>query len=163
MDYCNNNLVPINPGFWDSTMGDSLGCRLYHNGAVPTLGKSHCDHADQSGGNTCGLWCEVYCDLIQKNCKGDNEQYKDTPTCMSACANIAATGKDNDASGNTIQCRIYHAGVAGNPSSNAKEHCPHAGKDGAGACGGTAPTTTGSANVVVASFVMIVALIAAIL
>jgi len=171
MNYCNNNLVPIALGAWDDTGIDSLGCRVYHNGAVPTLGTGHCSHADQAGGDVCGTYCDVYCDLIQKNCQGSNQQYPDTASCMSACALIPATGQDNDAGGDTIQCRIYHAGVAGNPIANAPVHCPHAGKNGAGVCGGTAPTTgatatTGgksSASSVVASLFLVLAMIAALL
>jgi len=190
LSYCNANLKYA-PGGFNTTGDDTLGCRLYHNGAVPVLGAAHCLHADQSGGNVCGSYCQVYCDLVQKNCVGNNQQYPDTATCMTACNNMPANGTDNATGGDTVQCRIYHAGVAGNPPANAQAHCPHAGQNGAGVCGGTAPTstaattttatatsakvttgtatttsspaTTASSSTVVASFFLVVALIVALL
>jgi len=164
-DYCTNNLLAF-PGNYNDTAPDTLGCRLYHNSAVTILGVTHCPHAGPSGGNTCGLWCDVYCDLVQKNCVGGNSQYADKPTCMTACALMSANGNQGDTAGDTVQCRIYHAGVAGNPPSGATLHCPHAGKNGAGVCGGTAPpsATTKSAGVQVAvSVFSVIALVAALL
>jgi len=83
---------------------------------------------------------------------------------MTACAAMSNSGSQGDTSGNTVQCRIYHAGVAGNPSTNAVTHCPHAGPNGAGVCGGTPPApaaTTASAGVqVAASLFSVVAMIA---
>jgi len=165
--YCTNNLNAF-PGQFNSTGDDTLGCRLYHNSAVPTLGVVHCLHASPSGDDTCGSWCSVYCDLIQKNCAGSLQQYPDATSCMSACAAMNQSGNIADTAGDTVQCRIYHAGVAGNPSSNANPHCLHAGPNGDGVCGGTATlgtssSTTGSdATVAVASvfLVTILALVA---
>lgn len=51
---------------------------------------------------------------------------------MGSCAAIPQNGKDMDASGNTMQCRVYHTGAA---ASGADLHCPHAGPSGGGACG----------------------------
>jgi len=87
---------------------------------------------------------------------------------------MPSNAPDTAVSGDSVQCRIYHAGVAGNPITNAPVHCPHASKDGAGTCGGTPPPTTGStggsttkgsgASSVAASVVLIVvALVAALL
>jgi len=166
LGYCNANIVQRLGGF-NTTGDDSLGCRLYHNSAVPVLGQAHCAHADPSGGGVCGSYCTVYCDLIQANCVGSNVQYPDTPTCMSACAQMPSSAPDGSTAGDSVQCRIYHAGVAGNPISNAKVHCPHAGQNGAGVCGGTATTgssaagTTGksAAASTVASLFLVVALV----
>jgi len=166
--YCLNNLVPV-LGVYNDTGVDTLGCRIYHNSAVTILGTGHCAHAGPAGDNTCGTWCSVYCDLVQANCYGGNSQYADKATCMTACSTMSTSGNQGDASGDTVQCRIYHAGVAGNPIGNAGTHCPHAGKNGAGVCGGTAPTTTAAATTksagvqVAVSVFSVIALIAALL
>jgi len=64
---------------------------------------------------------------------------------MTACNLMPNNAADGITTGDSVQCRIYHAGVAGNPPTNAAVHCPHAGKNGAGQCGGTAPTSTSAA------------------
>lgn len=75
------------------------------------------------------LSCSTYCSEIQKNCTGGNLQYMDTAECMAACASFAVgTSTVTDMSGNTLGCRIYHAGT---PSvMAAATHCPHAGPGG---------------------------------
>jgi len=176
MDYCNNNLFSNFLGAWNDTAGDSVGCRVYHADAAQALNAAiHCTHAGPSGANTCGLWCDVYCDLVQQNCgsAGSNSQYATASACQTACASMATSGSPGDTSGNTVQCRIYHAGVAGNPSSNAAVHCPHAGASGGGVCGtgtgstatgaGTAGTTKSGASTIAVSVFAVVAMIAAIL
>ena len=112
------------------TSGDTIGCRTYHAGVAGTDAPSavtHCPHAGASGGNTCGAWCDVYCDTVQRNCVGANKVYTDATTCKAACAAFPTTGKPNDTAGNTVQCRIYHAGAAGADAASATLHCPHTG------------------------------------
>jgi len=169
MNYCTNNLLSF-PGAFNTTGDDTLGCRLYHQTAVPVVGTVHCLHASPAGDNTCGAWCDVYCDLIMKNCFGNNVQYNSMTECKTQCAGMSNTGDNTATTGDTVQCRIYHAGVAGNPLTNAPVHCIHAGKNGGGQCGGTAATTgavattgTGAASVVAASFALMATLIAALL
>jgi hypothetical protein len=103
------------------TSGNTLGCRLYHAGAAASDPVTHCPHAGPTGGNVCGTWCDNYCQLMAKNCTGSNAVY-DAATCMTKCMTIPTTGKPNDTSGNTVQCRIYHLGVA---ATDAATHCPH--------------------------------------
>ena len=120
------------------TSGNTLGCRLYHGGAPaesdPAL---HCPHAGPSGGAVCGGWCENYCHLAQKNCAGDEALYGSVDACMAACGGFAADGEPGDVDGDSVQCRIYHAGTpaAGDPAL----HCPHAGPSGGGVCGDAPP------------------------
>jgi hypothetical protein len=75
------------------------------------------------------LDCSTYCTEIQNNCTGGNLQYMNTAECMTACASFAVgTSTVTDMSGNTLGCRIYHAGA---PSMMAAAtHCPHAGPAG---------------------------------
>jgi hypothetical protein len=108
-------------GMTGDTTGNTIGCRLYHAGAAAADPVLHCPHAGPTGGNVCGSWCDNYCQLMAKNCTGSNAVY-DAATCMTKCAMIPTSGQVNDAAGNTIQCRIYHLGVA---ATDPVLHCPH--------------------------------------
>ncbi len=88
------------------------------------------------------LDCPSYCTEIQANCTGANAQYPDMAHCLGTCAAFpVGTSKVTDTAGDTLGCRIYHAGM---PSATTPAtHCPHAGpagdvlKDGATAlCSG---------------------------
>lgn len=71
--------------------------------------------------------CSSYCSEIQANCTGDNAQYANSAACTAACASFSV-GTSTDMSGNTLGCRIYHAGT---PSVTAPAtDCPHAGPAG---------------------------------
>ena len=109
-------------GMTGDTSGNTIGCRLYHAGAAAADPTTHCPHAGPTGGNVCGSWCENYCQLMAKNCTGANAVY-DAATCMTKCATIPTSGQVNDTTGNSIQCRIYHLGVA---ASDPATHCAHA-------------------------------------
>lgn len=78
-----------------------------------------------------GNSCATYCTSIMANCAGVNQQYTDTASCLGACAAFPP-GTSADKSGNTLGCRIYHAGAA---ATDATTHCPHAGPGGASVCG----------------------------
>jgi len=171
LSYCQNDMQTNFLGNWNDTAGDTVGCRVYHaDNAEAFSGAVHCLHAGPSGDNVCGTWCATYCDLIQQNCVGGtNSQYASATACASACAGFSTSGNPGDTTGNTVQCRIYHAGVAGNPITNAGLHCPHAGPTGGGQCvaatgTGTATgtaTTASYASTVVASAFLVIAMIAA--
>jgi len=161
-DYCTNNLE-LFQGSWNDTGGDTIGCRLYHSTAAVTSPSVHCPHSGPSGDNICGTWCQVYCDLVEQNCVGGNSQYTSNSDCMSTCAGLSTSGKPGDTTGDTIQCRIYHAGVAGNPITNAQVHCPHAGPTGGGQCGGSATTGKSDASSVVVSLFLVAAALMALL
>jgi hypothetical protein len=84
--------------------------------------------------------CAAYCAKIQMNCTagsgdaGSNVQYATTGDCNNQCMTAAAwpPGMIGDTSGNTIGCRLYHAGAA---AADPVFHCPHAGPTGGGLCG----------------------------
>lgn len=85
---------------------------------------------DAPGGS---LSCTSYCQTIQTNCTAAaTKQYNDADQCERTCA-FMPVGAMSDTQGNTLGCRLYHAGApaAGNPTM----HCAHGGPGGAGACG----------------------------
>lgn len=92
----------------------------------PTSGEST---ADPTG--VVALDCATYCSTITANCTGERTQYGNDPFCQAACAAFPA-GTLDDMAGNTLGCRIYHAGAA---QADPTVHCVHAGPGGAGACG----------------------------
>lgn len=58
------------------------------------------------------LDCTSYCTEIQTNCTGVNAQYPDVAHCTSACRSFTVGASQvTDRSGNTLGCRIYHAGA----------------------------------------------------
>jgi len=84
-----------------------------------------------AGAPTCAEFCAVY----GANCREANSEFASTMDCLNYCENVAGwqPGVRGATSGDTIACRIYHAGAPA--ASNAAEHCPHAGPSGAGVCG----------------------------
>lgn len=72
--------------------------------------------------------CNQYCDLVMANCQDANKLYESADECLSACETIPDTGEDGATSGNSIQCRIYHAGDSAAGAEPAT-HCPHAGEN----------------------------------
>ena len=123
------------PAEWtsDGAVGNSLQCRLHHVGlASETDPEVHCPRAAPSGGGVCGRECDVYCDLVEANCDGDHALYADRDGCMTACAGFPVDGVSGAATGDSIQCRIHHAGVPA--AAEPAVHCPSAGRDGAGVC-----------------------------
>ena len=127
-------------GAADDVDGNTVGCRMYHAGVADLQGNAedkaaHCTHAGATGANTCGSWCDNYCHLAMTNCTGEQAIYDDSVACAAACAGFAADGAIGAAAGDTVQCRIYHLGVAGAPDmGGAETHCPHGGVDGGGVC-----------------------------
>lgn len=107
------------------TSGNTLGCRTYHAGAAAGSMENavmHCPHAGPGGAGYCGSNCEGYCNLAQGAC----DTYESTAACSTACAGFSDmepfTAKA--VTGNTLQCRLYHASVA---SADPTTHCPHIG------------------------------------
>jgi hypothetical protein len=136
LDYCTTWAL-LDPGFVGQTSGNTVGCRLYHATVAAGAGMAatHCPHAGPSGGDVCGSWCDNYCHLALANCTGGNTLYASEGECQTACALLPEDGLPGDAGGDTVQCRIYHLGVAGsNLPDSANTHCSHGGLDGDGVC-----------------------------
>jgi len=145
MTYCAN--MPDAP--WNE-MGDNVGCRLLNTFSAglnpPFLRGEQCANGGPSGNNKCGSWCDVYCGLAMNNCQDANALYENYTVCNETCQMFNVSGHVNDASGDSVECRIYHLGVAGTSPANAAIHCPHGNATSFdGMCGGAIPepTTTG--------------------
>src|SRR4051812_35015453 len=84
---------------------------------------------DAAVGAPVTLGCETYCTEIQANCTGANAQYPDTAHCFATCMSFTVgTGQTTDMSGNTLECRTFHAGT---PSiTTPATHCVYAGPGG---------------------------------
>jgi hypothetical protein len=96
--------------------------------------------------------CATYCNVVNQNCTGASSQYAFWPNdCMDLCA-FWETGNPGDTTGDTRECRIYHAGAAQGSASNAAFHCPHAGPLGGGVGYCVAPDASDSAKAVCDSF-----------
>ncbi|HEY0136809.1 MAG TPA: hypothetical protein VGB85_22160 [Nannocystis sp.] len=87
--------------------------------------------SDTPTGEPIALDCNTYCTTITSNCTAQNAQYASMAQCETSCGAFAL-GTDADQMGNTLGCRIYHAGAAaGAPET----HCTHAGPGGNNQCG----------------------------
>ncbi len=74
--------------------------------------------------------CATYCTEIQTNCTGANAQYPAEASnahCLATCASFSL-GTAADKTGNTLGCRIYHAGAPA--MQDPATHCVHAGPGG---------------------------------
>ena len=96
--------------------------------------------------------CKVYCDVVHENCTGALSQYAFWPDdCLQLCA-FWETGNPGDTTGDTRECRIYHAGAAQGSLANATFHCPHAGPLGGGVGYCVAPDASDTPHAICASF-----------
>jgi hypothetical protein len=111
--------------------GNSLACRSGHLAEIQDGSESpetHCAHVGPTGGGSCGTLCDAYCSLVLEHCVGTNQVYASDPECRTACALLPATGSEGDSTGDTVQCRIYHAEAAG---ADPVTHCSHTRADSA--------------------------------
>ena len=74
--------------------------------------------------------CENYCTTVMKSCKGKNALYTTEKTCLAVCAKFDP-GDDEDTSGNTLACRVFHLDEA----VLEPESCVGIGPGGNGTCG----------------------------
>ena len=124
-DDCMASCATWPPGDMADTLGNTLGCRIYHAGYPASQEPSiHCRHAGPSGDNVCGVPCVGFCTLVQGVCTGGNQVYADSATCRSSCNGFATDPpySANVTSGNSYACRLYHATKA---STTPATHCAH--------------------------------------
>jgi hypothetical protein len=124
----------INGGLW--VLGMALcGCSSTSTstgGAAGEMGTGGSGGGSGSAGaGPVSLNCPSYCSLIATNCSGEQLQYASEGDCLATCAALLE-GTLQDTQGNTLGCRLYHAGAA---AGNAAVHCPHAGPLGSSVCG----------------------------
>lgn len=84
-----------------------------------------------SGGSSPATPCDAYCDAIQANCTGNNQEYASRDVCMTLCAAFEP-GVPGDTSNDSLECRTHYAGLA---LAEPNTRCKQAGPLGTGACG----------------------------
>jgi hypothetical protein len=102
-------------------------------GTTTSSTTSTSDGGGGEGGGATGATCASYCASVGANCTAGNLQYADEAQCLAACAAFEQ-GEPGATSGNSLECRQYHADFASNDPAT---HCVHAGPLGTGACEGT--------------------------
>jgi hypothetical protein len=118
--HCESACELFDVGLSTDRIEDTLGCRLYHSYASLEAPDNHCPHAGPSGDGHCGADnCESYCALAETACPGPWADAGLTlEQCMTTCSEVDGAERDSGYvseaahSGNTIQCRIYHATLA---------------------------------------------------
>lgn len=104
--------------------------------AISIASLAACGGDDGGGGKdappAAELTCASYCSSITANCTGTNQQFTGMTDCMASCTHYPL-GALSDMSGNTLGCRIYHAGAPA--MTTPATHCLHAGPGGNGGCG----------------------------
>jgi hypothetical protein len=88
------------------TSGDSVACRYTQANSAAIAPASFCGAAGPTGGNTCGTWCDGYCDLMLHSCSGT---YASATACQSACAAFPSNGAIGVTTGDSVQCRSTYA------------------------------------------------------
>lgn len=127
MKSCVNSAATFAPGTAADMTGNTLGCRAYHATAAKDAPATHCVHAGPAGGGLtyCGDTCEGFCDIAAATCKAE---WPDKAACMTSCMGLSSTIQNYNTSftsGNTVECRLYHATVAATDAASATTHCPH--------------------------------------
>jgi len=150
LKYCATFPVSGNQIPGTATSGNSLECRSYHVGVAlispAAVDKTaHCSHARAvSASNTCGTACDAYCNTWIGGCNATyTSKYSSWADCTSKCATWSA-GTAGAASGNTLACRQYHAGVALLASGTTRnDHCGHSYATSTGNCVDGAGSSSG--------------------
>jgi len=135
---------------------NTQACRIYHLGVASTTA-GHCSHGSVSGNNSCGTVVPNLCHYIGAICAfGANTwQFATEAACVTAltpsATNVIPQGVAWATSGNSLECRFYHAAVAasyivGGSNANAADavtqtqtHCSHVLQNPVAGC--SAPTT----------------------
>lgn len=109
---------------------NSVECRLTQ--AKAGSSRDACLAASAYGGNVCGNRCDVFCDLVDKNCiqtQGDAAPYKSKSDCVEACHaftykadGFEGPGEAASGANDSLNCRMYHLILSLDDRVN---HCPH--------------------------------------
>lgn len=152
--YCQHPSFTVVPtGTAGDTANNTLACRIHHAVQAGTTSgatrEAHCAAAALGGGDVCGSFCDVYCELALNVCTTANNpgftgsslfSSGGTPSmseCQSACAgypeSVLAGVSQTDqvfGYGDSVQCRNHHlqaAVVEGQDQASAYAlHCGHA-------------------------------------
>lgn len=127
---CDEVCKVLPPGRPGDTDVDSIECRLHYAELVVTVGEAsvNCPAAGPGGDGICGANCEGFCTIALAACP-------DSPIsgvgCAKACSDLPDPGgyTSNIDSGDSVECRLYHASAA---TVDPATHCRHTA--GIGAC-----------------------------
>lgn len=104
---------------------NSVQCRL-RQARVTVEPPIDCPGAGIGGDGICGDNCEALCKVMIEVCT-EFTAYQTFSDCMADCDGILDTGgfdfEKDETSGNTVQCRLWHAAAA---TQLKERHCPHA-------------------------------------
>lgn len=123
------------PGRAGDTSGNSLACRssLLQSSEAQNEPALVCQAAGRGGQSgmrpVCGSNCDAYCSLIEQVCPDRSTELGGD--CAAACARVPdrfAFDVTIDRAGNTVQCRLWHVGVAAECTTEEcrSRHCGHA-------------------------------------
>jgi hypothetical protein len=118
----------------NDSQGNSIQCRINYLGA-PAFADPATNCSEGSPDDTIACsgdsLCQEYCATMEVNCIGDFSQFADNVECMANCAGFNSGGAQDATTGDSLQCRLYHAGAAFDEPSN---HCDNAGASGGSLC-----------------------------
>jgi hypothetical protein len=105
------------------TSVNSVECRLHFAELAATIGETNvnCPAAGPGGDGLCGANCDGFCTIALAACP-------DSPIsglgCAKACSDLPDPGgyNSNIETGNSIECRLYHASAA---TVDPMTHCKH--------------------------------------
>jgi hypothetical protein len=114
---------------------NTVQCRLRKAQAIPQVGEPdvECPAAGPGGDGACGTNCEGFCSIASSVCAA---AIVTSGGCPALCAPVPDLGgyTSNVQSGNSVQCRLYHASAA---TLDPGIHCSHV--RGLGPCTSSAP------------------------
>lgn len=120
MQNCLDTCSTWTVGTMGAMTGNTLACRVAHADLAKTSPAVHCEHAGPAGAGACGAICEGFCTLVTAKCA---TEWPNANACATACGNFTSTPPYKAPStGNTVQCRLYHATMA---ATQPNPHCNH--------------------------------------
>ena len=121
---CVHACQALPPGEAGAMSGNSLACRREHAALAIGDPQTHCVHAGPGGAGVCGTDCEGFCAIATATCPNEHPELG---TCLETCTawNDDEPYDVDDATGDTLACRLYHLMVAAADAPSAATHCPH--------------------------------------
>lgn len=125
---CINACGALEPGDENEPIGNNVACRAQAARSAAGAGASElCANAGPAGEGSCGGKCEAWCTYFDAACPSQSTFVRDE-NCIAACEALPSEpGFDSQIlTGDSIECRIYHANVALGGKEQAAIHCRHA-------------------------------------
>ena len=121
---CVHACQALPPGEEGAMSGNSLACRREHAALAIGDPATHCVHAGPGGAGVCGTNCEGFCAIATATCPNEHPELG---TCLETCTawNDDEPYDVDDATGDTLACRLYHLMVAAADAPSAATHCSH--------------------------------------